>query len=135
MLFPIQCNDDGYFSSPPHLACKSPIFQRHSPVLTLPTARVIHIPLAQHAGLSLAGWTRPSLGRQHTLPNNPEVCEIALGMAELRCSKFILPSIALMHLLCRPSFDSCRADSHEQLISNAGWSIIYCVLKVDLHFI
>jgi hypothetical protein len=38
------------------------------------------------------------LGRQHTLPNNPEVCEIALGMAELRFSKFILPSIALMHL-------------------------------------
>jgi hypothetical protein len=36
--------------------------------------------------------------RQHTLPNNPEVCEIALGMAELRFSKFILPSIALMHL-------------------------------------
>jgi hypothetical protein len=59
---------------------------------------MIHIPLAHYTGLSLAGWTRPSLGRQHTLPNNPEVCEIALGMAKLRFSKFILPSIALMHL-------------------------------------
>jgi hypothetical protein len=52
---------------------------------------LIHIPLAHYTGLSLAGWTRPSLGQQHTLPNNPEVCEIALGMAELRFSKFILP--------------------------------------------
>jgi hypothetical protein len=58
---------------------------------------VIHIPLAHYTGLSLAGWTRPSLGRQNTLPNNPEVFEIALGMAELRFSKFILPSIALLH--------------------------------------
>jgi hypothetical protein len=81
---------------------------RYARFLTLPTARVIHIPPAQHAGFSLAGWTRPSFassegggaasGRQHTLPNNPEVCEIALGMAELRFSKFILPSNALMHL-------------------------------------
>ncbi len=54
------CNDDGYFSSPSHLACKSQICQRHSPILTLPTARVIHIPPAQHTGLSLAGWTRHS---------------------------------------------------------------------------
>ncbi len=27
VLFPIQCNDDGYFSSPPHFACKSQICQ------------------------------------------------------------------------------------------------------------
>ncbi len=27
VLFPIQCNDDGYFSSAPHLACKSKICQ------------------------------------------------------------------------------------------------------------
>jgi hypothetical protein len=70
-LFPIQCNDDGYFSSPPHLACQSQICQWHLPVLTLPTARVIHIPPAQHTALSLAGWTRPpfaivrSLQRSH----------------------------------------------------------------------
>ena len=44
---------------------------RYARFLTVPTARVIHIPPAQHTGLSLAGWTRPpfaiarSLQRSH----------------------------------------------------------------------
>ncbi len=33
---------------------------RYARFLTLPTASVIHIPPAQHTGLSLASWTRPS---------------------------------------------------------------------------
>jgi hypothetical protein len=76
-------------------------------------AWVIHIPLAHYTGLSLAGWTRPSLGRQHTLPNNPEVCEIALGMAELRFSKFILPSIALMHLFLFKIYFLSKSSSYK----------------------
>ncbi len=53
---------------------------RYARFLTLPTARVIHIPPAQHSGLSLAGWTRPSFassegggaasGRQHFYKKN-----------------------------------------------------------------
>jgi hypothetical protein len=33
---------------------------RYARFLTLPTARVIHVPPAQQTGLSLASWTRPS---------------------------------------------------------------------------
>ena len=59
-LFPIQCNDDGYFSSPPHLACGSHIEQGNSPVMSLPAAGVIHIPPLRHTDLSLADWNRLS---------------------------------------------------------------------------
>ena len=37
---------------------------RYARFLTLPTAWVIHIPPAQHTGLSLAGWTIPSFVRR-----------------------------------------------------------------------
>jgi hypothetical protein len=60
MLSPIQCNDDGYFSSQRHLARGSQIWQRNSPALTLPAAGVIHIPPSRHTDLSLADWTRLS---------------------------------------------------------------------------
>jgi len=59
-LFPIQCNDDGYFSSPPHLACESHIQQGNSLVMSLLAAGVIHIPPLRHTDLSLADWNRLS---------------------------------------------------------------------------
>jgi hypothetical protein len=76
-------------------------------------AWVIHITPAHYTGLSLAGWTRPSLGRQQTLPNNPKVCEIALAMAELRFSKFILPSIAPMHLFLFKIYFLSKSSSYK----------------------
>ncbi len=51
---------------------------RYARFLTLPTARVIHILPAQHTGLSLASWTRPSFasskggGELHQAGNQQE---------------------------------------------------------------
>ncbi len=80
---------------------QSLLYQQHGwSIFRRRSILVSHWPagLGPHS-LAARGGGGAASGRQPTLPNNPEVCEIALGMAELRFSKFILPSIALMHLL------------------------------------
>ena len=54
---------------------------RYARFLTLPTAWVIHIPPAQHTGLSLAGWTRPPFAIVHWSSLQPFGASLAVGQA------------------------------------------------------